>query len=285
MVDGKTVLITGANTGIGRVTAEELARRGAHVVLACRSAERTRPVIEGIETHGGVASFLPLDLADLASVRACADAFLASGLPLFMLINNAGLAGQRGVTKQGFELAFGTNHLGHFLLTKLLLPSLREEARVASAEYQVATPRIINVASASHYSAKGIDFEAVHRTTASAAGLLEYSVSKLANVLFAKELARGKAGSGIRSVSLHPGVVASDVWRSVPWPFRSLMKLFMLTNEQGARTTLHCAMAADLEDGAYYDKQRPKVPSALANDEALAKKLWEQSEEWVAPFA
>lgn len=284
MVDGKTVLITGANTGIGRVTAEQLARRGAHVVLACRSAERTLPVVEGIETHGGVASFLPLDLADLASVRACAEAFLSSGRPLFMLVNNAGLAGQRGVTKQGFELAFGTNHLGHFLLTKLLLPRLREEAQTASAEYSGAIPRIITVASASHFSAKGIDFEALQHATASRTGVPEYAVSKLANVLFAKELARGRAGSGITSVALHPGVVASDVWRSVPWPFRSLMKLFMLTSEQGARTTLHCAMASDLEDGAYYDKQRTKRASALADDEALAKQLWERSEEWVAPF-
>jgi retinol dehydrogenase 12 len=285
MVDGKTVLVTGANTGIGRVTAEELARRGAHVILAGRSEERTRPVVDAITTHGGVASFLPLDLGDLASVRAAADTFLATGQPLFMLINNAGLAGQRGVTKQGFELTFGTNHLGHFLLTKLLLPKLREEAETAVKEHAPGRPRIVNVASAAHFQAKGIDWDALRKPTATRAGLPEYAVSKLANVLFTKELARGRAGSGITSAALHPGVVASDVWRSVPWPFRSLMKLFMLTNEQGARTTLHCATAPDVEDGAYYDKQKRKEASALAGDEALAKTLWERSEEWVAPYA
>jgi NAD(P)-dependent dehydrogenase (short-subunit alcohol dehydrogenase family) len=241
-------------------------------------------VVEGIETHGGVASFLPLDLGDLTSVRACAEAFLASGRPLFMLVNNAGLSSP-GVTKQGFELTFGTNHLGHFLLTKLLLPKLRDAAREASAAYQAAAPRIINVASASHYRAKSVDFEALRRPTASTTGLPEYEVSKLANVLFTKELARGKAGSGITSVSLHPGVVASDVWRRVPWPLRSIIKVFMLTNEEGAKTTLHCAMATDLEDGAYYDKEKTKRPSKLSDDEALAGKLWDKSEEWVAPFA
>lgn len=270
----KTVLVTGANTGIGRVTAEELARGGAHVFLACRSEVRTRPVVESIEAHGGRASFLPLDLADLESVSACAKRFLESGKPLDILINNAGLAAQRSVTKQGFEIAFGTNHVGHFLLTKLLLPKLREKTGA----------RIINVASSSHYRAPGIDFEAVRRKTASVSGVPEYGVSKLANVLFTKELARGKAGEGVTSVSLHPGVVATEVWRSVPWPFRGLIKLFMLSNEEGARTTLHCATTSDLEDGAYYDKSRPKRASKTACDEALAKALWERSEEWVAPF-
>ena len=271
----KTVLITGANTGIGRVAAEELARQGAHVFLACRSEERTRPVIEAITAHGGRATFLPLDLADLESVRACARAFVAASTTLDVLINNAGLAAQHGVTKQGFELAFGTNHLGHFLLTKLLLPAMR------------VTPgaRIVNVSSGSHRNAPGIDYEAVRKKTASVSGLPEYSASKLANVLFTKELARGKAGAGITSVALHPGVVASDVWRSVPWPFRSIMKLFMLSNEEGARTTIHCATTADLEDGGYYDKSKPKHASRTAQDEGLAAELWKRSEEWVAPFA
>ena len=273
-MQGKTVLVTGANTGIGRVTAEDLARRGAHVFLACRSEERTRPVVDAIEAAGGRATFLALDLGDLESVSACAKSFLAKSRSLDVLVNNAGLAGQRGITKQGFELAFGTNHVGHFLLTKLLLPALREPS----------SARIVNVSSGSHRSATGIDFGAVRRKTASVSGMPEYGVSKLANVLFAKELARGKAGSGVLSAALHPGVVASDVWRSVPWPFRSLMKLFMLTNEQGAATSIHCATTSDLEDGAYYDKSRPKHPSRTAQDEALAAELWQRSEEWVAPF-
>jgi retinol dehydrogenase 12 len=267
----RTYLITGANTGIGRVTAEVLAKRGERVFLACRSADRTQPVVDGIKAAGGFAEFLPLDLGDLASVRACAAGFLERGEPLHGLINNAGLAGQRGQTKQGFELAFGTNHLGHFLLTTMLLPRLREAGGA----------RIVNVASKSHYQAKGIDFEACRRPTATVPGLAEYSVSKLANVLFTKELSR-RLGGEVHSYSLHPGVIASDVWRSVPWGLRHLMKAFMKSNEDGALTTLYCATdeAVKDHDGRYYDDCRERKPSKLADDPALAAELWERSERW-----
>src|SRR5438128_2703777 len=129
-LDGRTFLITGANTGIGRATARALAPRGARLVLASRSEAKTRPVIDeiGSQTYDSKLDFLQLDLGDLASVRACAEAFLATGEPLHALINNAGLAGRRGLTDSGFELAFGTNFLGHFLLTGLLLDRLRESA-------------------------------------------------------------------------------------------------------------------------------------------------------------
>jgi retinol dehydrogenase 12 len=191
---GKVVLVTGANTGIGRVTAEELARRGAKVYLACRSEEKTRPVLDGIRSNGGIAEFISLDLGDLASVRSAAVKFLATGDPLHVLVNNAGLAGTRGLTKDGFEITFGVNHLGPFLLTQLLLPVLRA----------TAPARIVNVASKAHYEAKGIDFDALRTSTVSVTGLPEYAVSKLSNVLFTKELARGKAGAGVTSYSLHP---------------------------------------------------------------------------------
>jgi retinol dehydrogenase 12 len=269
-LSGKVALVTGANTGIGRVTAEELARRGARVILACRSLDKTQPVLDSIASAGGLASFVALDLADLDNVRACAKVVLGKDEPLHMLINNAGLAGLRGATKQGFELTFGTNHLGHFLLTNLLLPRLRESKPA----------RIVNVASKAHYGAEKIDWAALQKPTASTTGVDEYGVSKLANVLFAKSLARGKAGEGIISTSLHPGVIASDVWRQVPWPIRPIMKLFMLTNEQGAQTTLHCATANGITDGAYYDKCQEKRPSDLALDEALADELWNKSEAW-----
>jgi retinol dehydrogenase-12 len=271
-LDGKIVLITGANTGIGRATAEELARRGARVILACRSEEKTKPVLDGIIAAGGKAEFVALDLADLHSVRACAASVLSKKEPLHILINNAGLAGLRGVTKQGFELTFGTNHLGHFLLTELLLPRLRESA----------PSRIVNVSSGSHYQAKGIDFDALKKPGTHVTGMPEYEVSKLANVLFTKELARGKAGDGVTSYALHPGMVASDAWRQMPWPIRPIMKLFMISNEEGAKTTLHCATSADVakDDGLFYEKSKPRKPSALAFDETLAKKLWDKSEEW-----
>ena len=221
-LEGKTFIVTGANTGIGRVTAVELARRGAHVVLACRSEDKTRTVLDEIESAGGDGSFLRLDLGDLAQVRRAALSYLDGGEPIHGLINNAGLAGTRGQTADGFELAFGTNHLGHFLFTVLLLPRVRE-AKGA---------RIVNVSSKSHYRAKGIEWDAIRKPTPSVTGMPEYEVSKLANVLFTKELARGRAGEGVTSYALHPGVVASDVWRRIPWPFRSIMKAFMITNEE-----------------------------------------------------
>lgn len=269
---GKVVIVTGANTGIGRVSAETLARRGAKVFLACRSEEKTRPVLDGIRASGGAAEFLSLDLADLASVRRAAETFLATGEPLHVLLNNAGLAGLQGLTRDGFEVAFGTNHLGHFLLTMLLLPRLRESAPA----------RIVNVSSRSHYRAKGIDFEALRKPTAHVTGMPEYEVSKLCNVLFTKELARDRAGAGVHSYALHPGVIASDVWREVPRIVRPLVKLFMLSNEEGARTSLWCATSPDVadHDGRYYDKCAEKRPSRLADDAALARTLWEKSLAW-----
>jgi len=268
-VRGKTIIVTGANTGIGRVTAEELARRGAHVVLAGRSAERTQPVVDAIKAAGGSAEFLELDLGNLAKVRKSAESYLASGKPLHVLINNAGLAGNRGVTPEGFEITFGTNHVGHYLFTRLLLPLLEKEPGA----------RIVNVSSKSHYRAKGIDFDAVKQSTPTVTGLPEYEVSKLANVLFTKELARRYPT--IVSTALHPGVVASDAWRRVPWGFRHLMKAFMITNEEGAKTTLHCVTAEDVTNGAYYDKCKERKPSAVAHDENLARALWDKSAEWV----
>jgi NAD(P)-dependent dehydrogenase (short-subunit alcohol dehydrogenase family) len=269
---GRFIVITGANTGIGRVTAEQLAARGASLVLACRSEDRTRPVLDAIAAAGGDARFVPLDLGQLASVRTCAAAIAAMGRPIDVLINNAGLAGARGVTKDGFELAFGTNHLGHFLLTVLLAPKLRE----------APAARIVNVASRGHYRARGIDFQAVRQPTRSLSGVPEYNVSKLANVLFTRELAQRLGPVGVRSYALHPGVVASDVWRRVPAPLRALMKLAMISNEDGAKTTLYCAASPDVadDDGLYYDKCRSKEPSSVAKNESLARRLWEKSVEF-----
>lgn len=272
---GKVALVTGANTGIGRVTAVELAQQGAQVFLACRSAERTQAVLEEIRAQpgGGSAEFLPLELGDFASVRQCAQTFLARGLPLHLLVNNAGLAGARGHTKEGFELAFGVNHLGHFLLTQLLLDRVKASAPA----------RIVTVASKAHYRAPGIDWQAVRAPTRTLTALREYAVSKLANVLFSAELGRRLAGSGVTTYALHPGVVATEVWRSVPQPFAWLMKLALISAEQGARTTLHCATAAAAaaETGLYYNECHPKWPSRVAQDATLARTLWQRSEEWV----
>jgi retinol dehydrogenase-12 len=271
---GKVFLVTGASTGIGRVTAEELARRGGHVILAGRSEARTGPVVEAIRrsTSNAKVEFLHVDLSDLGSVRGAAAAFLSRGLPLHVLVNNAGLAGVRGLTPGGFELTFGTNHLGPFLLTLLLLDRLKESPH----------SRIVNVASRAHYRARSIDWDAQLRPAVSTGGLDEYSVSKLANVLFTKELARRLAGSGVTTFALHPGVVATDIWRELPWGLRHLAKLFMISPEEGARTTVHCATAplTALESGAYYDSCKPVRPSRAADDPALASELWRRSVAW-----
>src|SRR5437660_5576088 len=179
---GKTFIVTGANSGIGRATAAELAGRGAKVFITARSEEKAGPVLADLGDRG---AYLHLDLGDLDSVRQCAKDFLARDEPLHGLINNAGVAGQRGITKSGFELAFGTNHVGHFLLTDLLLDKLKESA----------PSRIVNVSSVGHYSATGIDYEAVRQPTKTVTGLREYGVSKLANVLHAQELARRLDGT------------------------------------------------------------------------------------------
>ena len=272
-VRDKVVLITGANTGIGRETALELARRGAHLVLACRSEERTRPVLaELAQIREGCAELIELDLASFASVRAAAAAFLALDRPLDILINNAGLAAQRGVTADGFELTFGVNHLGHFLLTAELTGKLVESA----------PSRVITVASRAHRRARGIDFDAVQRPTRSFSGYPEYQVSKLANVLFASELARRLGPEGVTSCSLHPGVIASDVWRRVPWPLDSLMKLFMKSNVEGAQTSIHCATTGELENGGYYSEGELATPSKPARDAELAAELWERSADWTS---
>ncbi len=271
---GRVALITGASSGIGRATARELAKQGWQVFIACRSTKRAQPALDEIRAASPSATngLLSLELGDFDSVRRCAEAFLARDLPLHLLICNAGLAGVRGFTKSGFELAFGVNHMGHFLLTALL------QERIKSS----APARIVTVASKAHYRVRGIDWDDVRRPTKTATGMPEYGVSKLSNVLFSAELGRRLAGTGVATYSLHPGVVASDIWRPVPWPLRALVKLAMKSPEEGAATTLYCATSpkAAEDTGLYYEQCRPKEPSKLAQDLALAAQLWKRSEIW-----
>jgi retinol dehydrogenase 12 len=270
----RVALVTGANTGIGLVTARELARAGAKVFIACRTQANAETAARQIRESSGsnLVESLILDLGDFASVRRCAAEFLALDAPLHLLINNAGLAGQRGFTTSGFELAFGVNHLGHFLLTSLLLERLRASAPA----------RIVTVASRAHTRSAGLDWEACKKPTRTRLAIKEYADSKLANVLFSAELARRLAGSGVTTYALHPGVVASDIWRKVPWPLSSLMKRRMITTDEGAKTSLHCAMASELsaETGLYYDKCAERETSALGRDMTLAAELWRRSEAW-----
>jgi retinol dehydrogenase 12 len=270
---GRTFLVTGGNTGIGRATALGLAQRGGRVYIACRSVPKGEEAAASIRAATGNSSVrvLPLDLADLGSVRSCAAEFLARGEPLHVLVNNAGLGGARGVTEQGFEVMFGVNHLGHFLLTRALLGLLTDSAPA----------RVVNVSSDAHYQAKGIDFDALRRPARGITGLPEYAVSKLCNVLFTQELARRTAGTGITTYALHPGVVASDIWRRVPWPVRPIMTRRMLTVTEGARTSLYCATSPEVAgvSGRFYERCAERAPSPVATPE-LGRVLWERSEEW-----
>jgi NAD(P)-dependent dehydrogenase (short-subunit alcohol dehydrogenase family) len=275
-LDGRTFLVTGANAGIGYATATDLARRGGRVHIACRSPAKGAAAVAAIAAQTGSAElgYLHLDLADLASVRQTAQAFLALGEPLHVLINNAGVGGQRGITADGFELHFGVNHLGHFALTQALLPLLLAHGPA----------RIVNVSSDAHYRVKDIDFRALRRRTKSITGLPEYAVSKLSNVLFTQELARRLDRAAVTAYALHPGVVASEIWRRVPWPARQIMTRRMLTTEQGARCTLYCATSPEVASasGAFYDNCRETEPGQAATPE-LAAALWEYSQTWAAP--
>jgi len=275
-LEDRVVVITGANIGIGRSVAEALAERGARLRLLCRSIAKATPVVEALKTKTSDVIAIECDLGRLASVRTAAEELLAREEPIHILVNNAGVAGQRGVTPDGFELHFGVNHLGHFLLTNLLLDRLRASAPA----------RIVHVASGNHRKARGIDWEAVRRPTVSVSGLPEYGVSKLANVLFSAELSRRLAEAGVTSYAVNPGRVASNIWQRVPWPIRPLFKLTMKSTADGARSTVLAATAPDVESGRYYGSRGDEeVASAPGRDAALAGELWHRSLMWTAQVA
>lgn len=271
-LSGRTFLVTGANVGIGRALAEALAARQAHLVLACRSEARAQPVLDTLRArHPALdVTLLLVDLSELASVRAAAATFLATGRPLDVLVNNAGVAGTLGISSEGFDLTYATNHLGPFLLTNLLVPRLEKSTEA----------RIVNVASGAHYGVKTIDWSVLApRTAARRSGFRDYAVTKLMNVVHARELARRLAGTSVTTYSLHPGAVASNIWRALPGPLQWVIKPFMLTNEQGAQTPLYCATSPDVRgaSGRYYERCREKAPNSIAESETLGAELWERS--------
>jgi retinol dehydrogenase-13 len=290
-IRGKRVLITGANTGIGRATAIELARRGARVVISARSAERGEPALAAIRAaSGGDVELLLLELASLASVRAAAREYLARWPELHVLILNAGVANNhtRAETRDGFELMFGVNHLAHFELTRLLLDRIRASAPA----------RILVLSSAGYRLAPdGLDFGDLQSLRREYHGLTIYGHSKLANILFARELARRLAGTGITVNALHPGFVATELgnprdrdpaaWAAVEKARRenpALAKLPPpLSPEQGAATSIWLAASAEVEDvsGEYFVDCKPQrlLPAALDAD--AAARLWKVSAELV----
>jgi dehydrogenase/reductase SDR family protein 13 len=276
-LQGRTFLVTGANSGIGRAMVEALAARGGQVILAARSEERTRPVLDGIRAQrpSAAVEFLQVDVSDLASVRRAAATYLASGRPLDVLVNNAGVGGTNGLSADGFDLTYATNHIGPFLLTSLLLPAIERAPQ----------GRIVNVSSVGHMQVKRIDWTLLERRTEPRkSGFADYAASKLMNILHAKELARGLTGTRITTYALHPGGVKSNIWRALPAPVQWGIKLFLISNEEGARTQLYCATAPELAgvSGRYYDKSREVAPSRLAEDPALARELWTRTEGAIA---
>ena len=252
---------------------DALAARGGSVVLAARSEERARPVLDAIRSRypGVDAQFLLIDVSDLGSVRKATEQFLATGHPLDVLVNNAGIAGTEALSRDGFDLTYATNHIGPFLLTNLLLPRL-----LASS-----AGRVVNVASVAQMQVRKIDWSTLERRTApKRSGFSAYAETKLMNVLHARELSRRLSGTSVTTYSLHPGAVATNIWRSLPQPMQWFMKLFMLSNEQGAKTPLYCATAPELQSvsGRYYVRCHEARANPLAEDAALAGELWTRSE-------
>ncbi|XP_036391847.1 dehydrogenase/reductase SDR family member 13-like isoform X1 [Megalops cyprinoides] len=277
---GKTAIVTGGNTGIGKATAMELARRGARVVLACRNKQRAEAAVFDIRRESGnnEVVYMHLDLASLKSVRSFADTFLKTEPRLDLLINNAGMMGP-GRTEDGFGMAFGVNHLGHFLLTCLLLERLKQAGR----------SRVVNVAALLHRLGT-IDFATLSTHCDLVTGqsgwhsFRAYCHSKLCNVLFTRELANQLEGTGVTCYSLHPGVINTEFCRHMAlWQrllFLPFAKLFFLDAEAGAQTTLHCALQEGIEplSGRYFSSCAVQELSAKARDDAVARKLWEVSE-------
>ncbi|HEV2179843.1 MAG TPA: SDR family oxidoreductase [Gemmatimonadaceae bacterium] len=270
---GPTVLITGANSGLGRASAHALAARGAKVILAARSEARAQPVLDEIRRAHPAAQLelLHLDLASLASVRRAAERVLASGHRLDVLMNNAGVAGSAGLTEDGFEITIGTNYIGPFYLTSLLMPLLVEAPQ----------GRVVNVASVAHERVQSFDWRWLDRRTAGAkSGFNMYAASKLMNILHARELARRLAATRVTTYAVHPGGVASNIWRSLPWIVRRVLMLFLISNERGARTQVWCATAPELAStsGRYYYECREVRGTELSRDAGLATELYDRTE-------
>ncbi|XP_077422503.1 dehydrogenase/reductase SDR family member 13-like isoform X2 [Vanacampus margaritifer] len=277
---GKTVIVTGGNTGIGKATALELAKRGARVILACRNKKKAEAAVFDIRRKSGnnQVVFMQLDLASFQSVRSFAETILETEPRVDILINNAGLMGS-GCTEDGYSMALGVNHLGHFLLTNLLLEKLQQCGPSRIVNVSALLHRLGNI----HFSLMAskqdleTDFSIWHTFQA-------YCDSKLCNVLFTRELANKLECSRVTCYSLHPGIIYTELCRNISlWqqiliiPFA---KLFFLDPKGGSQTTLHCALQEGIEtlSGRYFSSCALQQVGHKGQDDALAKKLWEVSE-------
>ncbi|XP_023654776.2 retinol dehydrogenase 12-like isoform X1 [Paramormyrops kingsleyae] len=272
-LDGKTVIITGANTGIGKETARDLAKRGARVIMACRDVEKGEVAMDEIMQDSGSKDIVlsKLDLSDTKSIREFAELINKEEKQVDILINNAGIMMcPYSKTIDGFEMQFGVNHLGHFLLTYLLIDLIKKSAPA----------RIINVSSMAHtwgpIRLDDINHEKSYDSKKA------YGQSKLANILCTRLMAKKLEGTGVTTYALHPGVVQSELWRHLSAPAQlgvKMIKPFTKTSVQGAQTSIYCAVAPELEKttGGYYSDCAPASCSQAARDDEMAQKLWELS--------
>ena len=276
-MSGKVVLITGANSGIGKVTARALAQRGATVVCTARDRERGEQAVADIRQHGGNPNveLLTADFAQMRDVRALAEQFVRRHRRLDVLINNAGLMlSRRRVTPDGFEETLAVNHLAPFLLTHLLRDTLERSAPA----------RIVNVSSRAHKRGR-LDFDDLH-SARRYDGFGVYCATKLANILFTRELAQRLDERQVSANALHPGVVRTgfagdgDAQGFFAFAFR-LARPFMISAEQGAETSIYLATSAEVRGvtGAYFDKCKVAPCSSAAKDAAAARRLWQASEQ------
>jgi NAD(P)-dependent dehydrogenase (short-subunit alcohol dehydrogenase family) len=272
---GKTMLVTGCNSGLGRETARVLALRGARVVATARTVEKARDACAGL-----AGDFLPVacELAEPASVRACVAAVKAGAAPLDAILCNAGvMAIPTPQQKFGWELHLFTNHIGHFILVTGLLDRLAPAGRV------------VVTASRAHRRAPaaGIEFDNLSGERGYAP-MKAYGISKLANILFSRELARRLGGNGQTSNALHPGVIATNITRTIPsvarLAMRALAPIMLKTIPQGAATQCYLAASPAVAQvtGGYFSDCNPEETTAAGRDMAMAARLWQQSEALVA---
>jgi NAD(P)-dependent dehydrogenase (short-subunit alcohol dehydrogenase family) len=271
-MNGKICLITGANTGIGKVTAQKLADFGATIVMVCRNPHKGEAALNEIKKKSGNANveLMIADLSSQAEIRRLADEFKAKHSHLHVLVNNAGVyIPKPTLTADNIETTFAVNHLAYFLLTNLLLDVLK----------QSAPSRIISVSSEAHKYGK-VEFDNLQGER-EYKGIPAYSNSKLENVLFTRELANRLAGTGVTANSLHPGAVATSIFRNTPKPIEWLIKMFTMSPEKGAETSIYLATSSEVEGitGKYFEKKLEKYPSRIAQDDELARKLWQVSEQ------
>ncbi|XP_059468766.1 retinol dehydrogenase 14 [Neocloeon triangulifer] len=275
---GKTVIITGATSGIGKEAAKDLAKRGARLILACRTVSAAEEVKAEIskETGNNDIEVRRLDLGSFDSVREFAKGILASEKRLDVLIHNAGCADtfNKKVSPDGIELTLATNHYGPFLLTHLLIDLLKK-----------SKPSRIVVVASSLYVIKHLTLDEVNLVDGLPA--LMYYRSKFANIAFTLELARKLEGTGVTANCLHPGLVDTGIWRSVPFPMnlglKVIIKGFFKTPKEGAQTTIHLAASKEVEgvSGKYFSDCKESSLNAAVQDRDFAKKFWEISEKMV----